>query len=236
MTMDDSKRGVRMSDLDDSDKPREKALKNGIGSLSNTELLAIVIGSGLPGMPVTELSRSILASVSNRLSALASQTIHEIARGNKGIGPAKAVAIAAAFELGRRCAAEMPREDLQVRTSSELDSYIRHNTNLETIRHEEFWVLLMSRSNRIKSAHCISKGGTMATVVDVKLIMKLAVDLLADGIVVVHNHPSGNAKPSLEDKILTDKIKKACDIFSIRLIDHIIIAGKRYYSFNDEGK
>lgn len=231
----DRPKPLRISDLNPDDKPREKALKLGISALSNAELLAIVIGSGLPGHSVLDLSRSMLSQVDNKLSELSRQSIAEMSRKNKGIGPAKSVSVAAAFELGRRCAAESPREELQIRCSSDIDRYLRANTRLALLDHEEFWVLMLSRSNKIKSAVCISQGGTNATVVDVKMILKAAIDSLCEGLVLVHNHPSGNLQPSLQDKTLTTKIKQACEIVSIRLLDHIIIGGNSYYSFSDQG-
>ncbi|MBD5308080.1 MAG: DNA repair protein RadC [Bacteroides sp.] len=224
---------MKISDLDKSDKPREKAMRHGIGTLTNAELLAIVIGSGLPGQSVVELSQSMLLGSDNKLSALSRQSIGEMSRKHKGIGPAKAVSIAAAFELGRRCMAETPVEVLQIRTAADIDRYIRANTRLALIDYEEFWVLKITRSNRIKGASRVSSGGTAATVVDVKMVMKEAVDSLCDGMVLVHNHPSGNLNASPEDIKLTKRIKEACDLFGIRLIDHVIIGGNSYMSFRD---
>ncbi|MDE6826641.1 MAG: DNA repair protein RadC [Paramuribaculum sp.] len=224
---------MKISDLDKSDKPREKAMRHGIGTLTNAELLAIVIGSGLPGQSVVELSQSMLLGSDNKLSALSRQSIGEMSRKHKGIGPAKAVSIAAAFELGRRCMAETPVEVLQIRTAADIDRYIRSNTRLALIDYEEFWVLKITRSNRIKGASRVSSGGTAATVVDVKMVMKEAVDSLCDGMVLVHNHPSGNLNASPEDIKLTKRIKEACDLFGIRLIDHVIIGGNSYMSFRD---
>lgn len=226
---------TRISDLDNDDKPREKAIKHGIASLSTAELLAIIIGSGLPGQSVLDLSREMLADAGNRLSVLSRQTIDEMSRKNRGVGPAKAVALAAAFELGRRCVAEVPLQLPQIRSSTDIDSYLRANTRMDMIDNEEFWVVFLSRSNRVKLARRVSMGGTTATVVDVKIIMKWAVDSLCEGMILAHNHPSGTLQPSVQDIELTRKIKSACDIFGIRLLDHLIIANSKFYSFRDQG-
>lgn len=226
---------TRISDLDNDDKPREKAIKHGIASLSNAELLAIIIGSGLPGQSVLDLSREMLADAGNRLSVLSRQTIDEMSRKNRGVGPAKAVGLAAAFELGRRCVAEMPQELPQIRSSADIDRYLRANTRMDMIDNEEFWVVFLSRSNKVKLARRVSMGGTAATVVDVKIIMKWAVDSLCEGMILAHNHPSGTLQPSVQDIELTRKIKSACDIFGIRLLDHLIITKSEFYSFSDRG-
>lgn len=226
---------MKISDLDTSDKPREKAVRHGIGTLSNAELLAIVIGSGLPGQSVIELSQSMLLGSENKLSVLARQSIGEMARKHKGIGPAKAVSVAAAFELGRRCLAETPGEAQHIRFSGDIDRYVRANTRLGLIDYEEFWVLMLTRSNRIKGASRVSSGSTSATVVDVKIVIKEAIDSLCDGIVLVHNHPSGNLNASVDDISLTGRIKEACELFSIKLVDHVIIGSKGYMSFKDRG-
>lgn len=226
---------TRITDLNNDDKPREKAIKHGIASLSNTELLAIIIGSGMPGQSVLDLSREMLADAGNKLSLLSCQSIEEMSRKNRGVGPAKAVSVAAAFELGRRCVAEMPQQLPQIRTSADINSYLRANTRLDMIENEEFWAVFLSRSNRVKLARRVSMGGTNSTVVDVKIIMKLAVDSLCEGLILAHNHPSGARRPSVNDIELTRNIKSACEIFGIRLLDHLIITKKEFYSFCDEG-
>ncbi len=224
----------RISDLDDSDKPREKALTHGIRSLSNAELLAIVFGSGLPGKSVINLSQEILASCGNRLSRLSRMSIHEVVKNYNGIGPAKAISLAAAFELGCRCRDEQATEDPLIRDSNSVYEIMRGK--LERLNHEEFWVLMLSRSNRVIYEYQASRGGTANTVVDIKLLMKKAIDLLASTIVLVHNHPSGNSKPSIEDDRLTQRIKDAAQFLEIKLLDHIIITPSEYYSYNDEAR
>jgi DNA repair protein RadC len=160
----------RISDLDDSDKPREKALTQGIRSLSNAELLAIVFGSGLPGKSVIQLSQEILGSCNNRLSRLSRMSIHEVVNKYNGIGPAKAISLAAAFELGCRCRDEEVADDPQIRQSSDVYNIMRNR--LERLNYEEFWVLMLSRSNRVIYEERLSQGGTASTVVDIKLLFK----------------------------------------------------------------
>ncbi|MBR6640050.1 MAG: hypothetical protein IKL35_06790, partial [Muribaculaceae bacterium] len=160
----------RISDLDDSDKPREKALAQGIRSLSNAELLAIVFGSGLPGKSVIQLSQEILGSCNNRLSRLSRMSIHEVVNKYNGIGPAKAISLAAAFELGCRCRDEEVSDDPMIRQSSDVYNIMRNR--LERLNYEEFWILMLSRSNRVISEERLSQGGTASTVVDIKLLLK----------------------------------------------------------------
>ena len=224
----------RMADLSADDRPREKAMRHGIRALSNAELIAITIGGGIPGKSVMELSREMLAKCSNSLDRFARMPISEMCRVFKGVGPAKAVSIAAAFELGLRCRDEKARSLDAVRTSTDAFNYIR--SSLERLDREEFWIITLTRANKITAAECVSRGGTAATVVDVKLMMKMAVDRLASGIIAVHNHPSGNPNPSGEDDRLTTRIKDACKLLDIKLLDHIIVAGSTYYSYNDQGK
>lgn len=224
----------RISDLDDSDKPREKALAHGIRSLSNAELLAIIFGSGLPGKSVVRLSQEILASCGNRLSHLSRMSIHEVARNYCGIGPAKAISLAAAFELGCRCRDEQPADDPHIRDSKSVYDIMRGK--LERLNHEEFWVLMLSRSNRVMFEYRASQGGTASTVVDTKLLMKKAIDLLASAMVLVHNHPSGNCRPSPEDDRLTMRIKEAATLLDIKILDHLIITPTGYFSYSDEGR
>ncbi len=233
--MADNRTDLRISDLKEDDRPREKALARGIKALSDAELLTIVIGSGLPGQSALSLARSMLAEAGGKLSDVRSQSIHAMIRNNPGIGPARAVAIAAAFELGVRSYIESKESEPPVAASSRvIYDHIRHE--LEDLPNEEFWCLTLSRSNRITGRFRLSSGGLSSTVVDITLLMKGVIDRLACGIIVVHNHPSGNLKPSSQDIDLTKKIKGACDIFGIRLLDHLIITQRGYFSFCDEGR
>ena len=225
---------TRVADLDVADKPREKALRQGIGALSNAELLAIVFGSGLPGRSVVDLSRDILRDNDNRLSRLARMSMHEVVKKYKGIGEAKAISLAAAFELGARCALDMKQLDPQVRGSETV--YERMRGQMELLNYDEFRVVHLSRANRIIFEETVSRGGTASTLVDVKLVMKSAVDKLSSGLIFVHNHPSGNLNPSPADDKLTRQLKSAAELLDIRVLDHIIITPHGYYSYNDNGR
>ena len=226
---------TRILDLSKDDMPREKALAHGIRALSDAELLAIIFGGGLPGMSVVDMARGILRDCDNRLDMLARLSMNELMSKYKGVGPAKAVSLAAAFELGRRNREQaLGREDPQIRSSR--DAVALMSPLLEGLEYEEFWVLRLSRSNRVTYKRCISQGGTASTVVDVKLLLKRAIDCLAEGIILVHNHPSGNASPSGEDDRLTARIRDGAKILCINVIDHIIIARSKSYSYADEGR
>lgn len=225
---------LRVHDLDGDDRPREKALRLGIQSLSNAELLAIIFGGGIPGKSVIHLSQEILRDNDNRLSRLAKMSIHEMSSKYKGIGPAKSISLAAAFELGLRCGADLKESDPRITGSDE--AYRLMYPSLCRLNYEEFWVLHLSHANRLIAKECLSSGGTASTLVDVKLLMKRAVDKLSSGLILVHNHPSGNLMPSIQDNQLTLRIKQACQILDIRLLDHLIVASSGYYSYNDEGK
>ena len=226
---------TRILDLSKDDMPREKALAHGIRSLSDAALMAIIFGGGLPGVSVIDMARGILRDCDNRLDMLARLSMNELMSKYKGVGPAKAVSLAAAFELGRRNREQaMAHEDPQIRSSKDAVDLMR--PMLEALEYEEFWVLMLSRSNRVTYKRCISQGGTASTVVDVKLLLKRAIDCLAEGIILVHNHPSGNASPSVEDDRLTSRIKDGAKILGINVLDHIIIARGKSYSYADNGR
>ena len=224
----------RIADLDEGDKPREKALSQGIRSLSNAELLAIIFGSGLPGKSVISMSQEILASCDNRLSRLSRLSIHEMKKKFKGVGTAKAISLAAAFELGLRTRDEDAALDPQIKCST--DIYNIRRTKLERLEYEEFWVLYLSRSNRIIYEEYMSKGGVSGTITDIRLILKRALELLASGIILVHNHPSGNLRPSPDDDRITTKTKEAAKLLDINVLDHLIITPTSYFSYNDNGR
>lgn len=226
---------VRIQDLNTDDKPREKALSHGVRALSDAELLAIIFGGGLPGMSVVDLSRNILRDCDNRLDNLARMSMNELMNKYKGVGQAKAVSLAAAFELGRRNR-EHFMNHIEPVIKSSADVVMLMRPLLELLEYEEFWVLMLTRRNRVRYRRCISQGGTVSTVVDVKLLLKRAIDCLAEGIVLVHNHPSGNPRPSGEDDNLTKMIKTGAEYLGIKVLDHVIIAGTESYSYNDEGR
>ncbi len=224
----------RIADLDEGDKPREKALTQGIRSLSNAELLAIIFGSGLPGKSVISMSQEVLASCDNRLSRLSRMSIHEMKKSFKGVGTAKAISLAAAFELGLRTRDEDAALDPQIKCSTDIYNIMR--AKLERLEYEEFWVLYLSRSNRVIYEECMSKGGVSGTVTDIRLILKRAIELLASGIILVHNHPSGNLRPSPDDDRITTKAKEAAKLLDINVLDHLIITPTSYFSYNDNGR
>ena len=214
------------------DRPREKLAKLGKRSLSDAELMAILLGSGNLEESAVELSRRILAAFDNNLGQLLSKSIGDLTI-FKGVGEAKAITIIAALELGKRLnhcnTAEKPK------ITSSNDAAQQLFPILTDLEHEEFWILFLNRQNQVIENSQLSKGGLSGTVIDVRLIMKRALEKLASGIIISHNHPSGNLLPSSSDRDITEKIKQAGQVFDIKLLDHIIICGNRYTSFNDEG-
>lgn len=225
----------RICDLASEDKPREKAQKLGINALTNAELLALVFGSGLHGKSVIAMSQEILATIDNKLDILAKMTINELSTKYSGIGPAKATSLVASIELGRRCQRALENNDTKTKIKSSKDVYDIMRNNLEYLSYEQFWILHLSRANIVTSMDCISTGGTASTVVDVKMVMKSAINKLSSALILVHNHPSGNMTPSTDDIALTQKIIQAAKYMDIRVLDHIIIGQGKYYSFADEG-
>ncbi len=223
-------RGIRNWALED--RPREKMLRKGISSLSNTELLAILIRSGGREASAVELARQILSQSGNNLLELGKKSINDLVK-HPGMGPAKAVTIVAALELGRRRKTTETRE--KVRISGSHDVFNLFQPILADLPHEEFWVLLLNRSNRVIDHLRISQGGISGTVIDVRLILKNALDRLASSLILCHNHPSGNLKPSEADTKITSKISEASKTMDIQLLDHLIIADNSYFSFSDEG-
>ncbi len=214
------------------DRPREKVIANGVQYLSDSELLAILLGSGTRNMTVVELARQVLHKSGNSLHELGRQNISELVA-IKGIGPAKAITLLAAMELGRRRGATQQTERISVK-SSETVFNIFHPI-LGDLDHEEFWLLMLNRANRVLGRFKVSQGGLSGTVIDTRIILKKALDNLSSSIVVCHNHPSGNNQPSDADVKITEKLKKAAEMIEIKLLDHVIIADKSYFSFADEG-
>lgn len=214
------------------DRPREKLLANGVKSLSDAELLAILIGSGTKEVSAVELCRKILSESENNLAHLGKKSIAELIK-IKGIGEAKAITILAALELGIRRKQTEVSEKPKVSSSKEAFEFI--HSLISDINHEEFWVLFLNRSNKIIDKYKISQGGISGTVIDVRLILKKAIELLASSLIICHNHPSGNLDPSENDRKITDKIKIAAQQMDIKLLDHLVIFDNSYFSFNDEG-
>lgn len=215
------------------DRPREKLEKRGVENLSDAELLAILIGSGTRNKSALDLAKQLLFSTSNNLLELGKLNLDDLTK-FKGIGKTKAIVILASLELGRRRKYSDPLQKQQI--SSSKDSFKIFQPMLGDLPHEEFWVMLLNRSNRLIENVCISKGGTSGTVIDTKMILNKALSRLASAIIVCHNHPSGNINPSQADIKITEKLKAATSTMDIILLDHIIIADTRYYSFSDEGK
>lgn len=212
------------------DRPREKLIDKGSGGLSDAELLAILLGSGSRNESAVGLAKRILNYAQNNLTELGRLGVDELMQ-FKGVGEAKAVTLCSCFELARRRKNEVLK---RVEISSAKNVFDEMTTFVSDLNHEEFWVLYLNRANVVIRKHRISSGGVSGTVVDQKIILKKALLNLASSIILVHNHPSGNLKPSVQDKNVTKKMKLACELLEINLLDHLIIAGNSYYSFADE--
>lgn len=213
------------------DRPREKLIEKGRSALSNAEILAILIGSGTREKSAVQLSQEILNSVDNDLNKLARLSINDLMK-FKGVGEAKAISIAAALEIGRR-KRTLTTEDAFIKQSKDVYELMRpYFLDLE---HEEFYAVLLATSNKVKSVQLISKGGISSTAVDGKLVFKKALEQTASAMIICHNHPSGNLKPSESDIQLTKKLKEFGDLIDLRVLDHIIFTDQGYYSFADEG-
>jgi DNA repair protein RadC len=223
---------IKITDWAVEDRPREKLYQKGTSSLSDAELLAILIGSGTRKRSAVDLGRELLSMVNNNLNSLGKQTIADLTK-IKGIGNARAITIAAALELGRRRKLAETPEIPQIKCSKDVFDML--SPILSDLPHEEFWILFLNRSNKVMNRMKLSQGGISGTVTDVRMVMKRAIEYLASGIIVCHNHPSGNLNPSESDTRITQKIKEAGNIMDIQLLDHLIISEKEYYSFADNG-
>lgn len=214
------------------DRPREKLMNSGIQSLSNAELIALLIGSGTRESNAVELSRNLLASVHNDLYELGRLSIEQLTS-IRGIGVAKAITLLAATELGSRRNNSYQEEKVIIR-NSETAYHVLHPI-IGELEHEEFWIIILNRAHRVIKTEKISQGGLTGTVIDTRMILKHALDKKATSLIISHNHPSGNIKPSEADINITRKIRNAAEIMDIQVLDHIIVAGKAYFSFADEG-
>lgn len=215
------------------DRPIEKMLTKGIHSLSDAELLAILIRSGSMNQTSVELSREILKDLDNNLNQLGKLSVKDLGK-YRGIGPTKAVTIIAALELGKRRNQSEVIRNFSV--SSSRDIYRYFHPLLADKPHEEFWVVYLNQSNKIIHRRKISQGGVSETAVDIRIILKDAIEHLASGIILCHNHPSGNNKPSKADDSFTRKMQEAAKYMDIRVLDHIIVCEDCYFSYADEGK
>jgi DNA repair protein RadC len=215
----------------EEDRPREKLLLKGRTNLSDAELLGILLGSGTTTLTAVDLAKQILSAADNNLHTLAKFKIQDFVN-FKGVGTAKAVTIVAALELGRRRKeAEIIKKPV---IKSSVDVFELMKPELLDQPHEEFWILLLKRNNEVIAKQQISKGGVSGTVVDAKIIFQKALSALASGVILVHNHPSGNLKPSEQDLRITKKLKEAGKLLDIPVLDHVIFADHHYFSFSDE--
>jgi DNA repair protein RadC len=224
---------ITIKNWSEADQPREKMMQHGCSVLSEAELIAILISSGNKDESAVDLSKRILNSINNNLSELGKQSIKDLMK-FKGIGEAKAVTIVAALELGKRRKESEPLTKPVITTSK--SAYDILSQFLCDIKHEEFWILILNRANKVTAKINISKGGVNGTVADPKIIFKYAIDHLASSIILAHNHPSGNLNPSQEDMRITNKLVDAGKMLEIPVLDHIIISENGYYSFADEEK
>ena len=227
-----SKNNIPMKQWAEEDKPREKLLLKGKNSLSNAELIAILINSGTTKISALDLSKKILNSIDNDLNALALLSVHDLMTFN-GIGEAKAIRIVSALELGQRRHSTATNKKYKIQSSQ--DAYQCLLAELSDLDHEQFWVLLLNRANQVISKIQISKGGLSGTVADPKIIFHKALQHSSSSIILVHNHPSGNVEPSSADLTLTKQIVEAGAFLDIKILDHIIFGDKKYLSFLDEG-
>ena len=231
LVMRNNKFGIH--DLSEEDRPREKFLEKGNHSLSNTELIAILIGSGNKDQNAIKLAQEILHSANNNLNELARFSIQDLMK-FRGIGEAKAINIASALEIGRRRQTSTPSKKTKI--SCAKDAYQHIKPMLQDLQHEEFWILCLNRSNQVLKNIQISSGGISGTTADPKIIFKKALDQSASSIILIHNHPSGNPTPSKSDEMLTEKLSSAGNYLDIPVLDHLIFCNDRYYSFSDENK
>lgn len=214
------------------DRPREKMIRIGASGLSNAELIAILINTGNINQSALEIAMELMKGCNNSLNELGKLTVKDLQK-TKGVGLAKSVSIAAALELGRRRNSSVFLEKPVVRSSTDVANFL--NQTFRDLQYEIFAVVLLNRANKIIHYEVISKGGITGTVADPRLILKLAINYGATSIILSHNHPSGNLKPSKADEEITDRIKKSAALMDIKLLDHIIVSEEGYLSFMDEG-
>jgi DNA repair protein RadC len=214
------------------DRPREKLLLKGKATLSDAELIAILLGTGTASMSAVDVAKTILQAVDNDLNELARLSVKDLTK-IKGVGEAKAISIVSALELGRRRKELLGDEKPKISGSKDIFDLLK--AELLDIPHEAFWIVLLNRANRVIKKHQISQGGVAGTVADPKIIFKIALEELASGVILAHKHPSGNLTASQADIDLTRKLKESGKLLEIQILDHLIIAGKKYMSFADEG-
>ena len=225
-----------IKDWNEDERPREKLKLHGERMLTDAELLAIMLGSGTREKNVVELSREILDSVGGDLNQLARLTLHDLQTQFKGIGEAKAMHLLATLEFGRRRNAAKIGDNDTIRTSRDIVDLMHPEISDKPV--EEFWVVLLNRKNRVIGRECVARGGVSAVLVDMRMLLKPAISRLASSIILCHNHPSGTASPSSEDRALTRRVAAAVELLDIKLIDHVIVTtdADQYFSFADRGE
>ena len=223
---------MKIKDLFRDERPRERLLNNGAESLSNAELLAVLLRTGTRKMNAVELARNLLEDSDGMIGGIASMSIDRLLKLN-GVGPAKAAALAASFELGRRCALESVNTKRKPITSPS-SVYRLMIPHMKTLDHEECWVLFLNRSNHLIGREMMSSGGLESTIMDCKSIVRRALEKKASGLILVHNHPSGSPLPGMADIKQTQSLKNALKTCDISLVDHVVVADSSYYSFADE--
>jgi DNA repair protein RadC len=230
--MDPEKISMAIRHWSPEDRPREKLILKGKAALSDAELIAILLGTGIAKASAVDLAKRILNAAENNLYLLGKFTVADLIK-VKGIGQAKAIAIVAALELGRRRKDLVP--EVKPKINGSADAFEVLKSDLLDLPHEEFWVLLLNRANRVIRKVQISQGGVAGTVADPKIIFKSALEGLASGVILAHNHPSGNLTPSQADTTLTQKLKEGGKLLEVQILDHLIVGGHKYFSFADEG-
>jgi DNA repair protein RadC len=223
---------MKIKNWSEEDRPREKLVSKGKAALSDAELVAILLGSGTVSLTAVDLAKTILQHVHYNLHELAKLSVHDLQK-FKGIGQAKAITIVSALELGKRRKESKTPERIKITSSKHVFELML--PLLMDLPHEECWVLLLNKANYVISKKQMSRGGTDGTMVDPKLVFKLAVEELAHGVILIHNHPSGNLKPSEADRRITNKMKEYGQVTDIPLLDHLIVTNEDYLSFADEG-
>jgi DNA repair protein RadC len=228
----DTSTSIKIFELAEEDRPREKLLLKGKAALSDAELIAILIGTGTAACSAVDLSRMLLASVGNNLAAVARMSVSDLTK-FKGIGEAKAISIISALELGRRRKDQEPPKLLKITGSKQVYELMRSDLYDEPV--EQVFLLLLNRTNGLIKKQRVSQGGTTASVVDPKVVFRFALEQGAHSLILIHNHPSGNLQPSDADKRLTQRLQKVGIELEIPLVDHLIFTDQGYFSFADEG-
>ena len=232
MKFDPNMNHLRISQWADDDRPREKLLLKGRSTLSDTELLAILLGTGTKSLSAVDLAKQVLQQADNNLNSLARLSVNDLTQ-IKGIGIAKAINIVSALELGRRRKESNTPFKPRIVCSEDVIEVIK--PHLLDLDHEEFWIIILNRANFVLKKIQISRGGISGTVADPKIIFQSALEQKGSSIILIHNHPSGNLKPSQADLTLTKNLKEAGKFIEIPVLDHIIVCDNRYFSFADEG-